>query len=40
MQPADGQPELIEERVGFNFQSITFSYDRTHEVEFSLRTTR
>ena len=40
MQPADGQPDLIEERVGFNFQSITFSYDHTHEVEFNLRTTR
>lgn len=40
MQPAEAQPELIEERVGFNFQTITFNYDHTHEVEFNVRTTR
>ncbi len=40
MQPAEAQPGLIEERVGFSFQSITFNYDHTHEVEFNLRTTR
>ena len=40
MQPAEAQPEAIEERVGFNFQSIAFNYDHTHEVEFNLRTTR
>ena len=40
MQPAEGQPDLIEERVGFNFQSISFSYDHTHEVELNVRTIR
>ena len=40
MQPAEGHPDLIEERVGFNFQSITFSYDHTHEVELNVRTIR
>lgn len=40
MQPADAEPSLIEERVGFNFQSITFSYDGSHEVRFDLRNIR
>lgn len=40
MQPADVDSALIEERVGFNFQTITFTYDGSHEVQFDLRTTR
>jgi hypothetical protein len=40
MQPAEADPALIEERVGFTFQAITFSYDNTHEVELNLRNIR
>ena len=40
MQPADVDSALIEERVGFNFQTITFTYDGSHEVQLDLRTTR
>jgi type VI secretion system secreted protein Hcp len=40
MRPAEAEPEMIEERLGFTFQAIKFNYDDAHEVELNLRTTK
>ena len=40
MQPSDeeGSEDLLEERIGFAYKTITFNYDDAHEIEMSVAT--
>jgi len=38
MKQSDEDPDLIEERVGFAYETITFNYDDSHEIEMSVAT--